>query len=133
MGLAIKNDNLVYMYNLGGEYVEIPLSSKPVSQWPAVFNYVKVERYHHEGITTAKQIEFKEHSHKIIACFLFFLGRLGRHGKIYLVIPSQRSTDEQKFIQKGEAPGTDSIFDIDPKDMVFFVGGVPPDAKVFYL
>ncbi|XP_077366687.1 laminin subunit alpha-4 [Festucalex cinctus] len=99
MGLAIKNDNLVYMYNLGGEYVEIPLSSKPVSQWPAVFNYIKVER-------------------------------LGRHGKIYLVIPSQRSTDEQKFIQKGEAPGTDSLFDVDPKDMVFFVGGVPPDAKL---
>ncbi|XP_061785001.1 laminin subunit alpha-4 isoform X2 [Nerophis lumbriciformis] len=99
MGLAIKNDNLVYMYNLGGEYVEIPLSSKPVSQWPAVFNYIKVER-------------------------------LGRHGKIYLILPSQSSTDEQKFIQKGEAPGTDSLFDIDPKDMVFFVGGVPPDAKL---
>lgn len=44
MGLAIKNDNLVYVYNLGGEDVEIPLSSKPVSQWPAVFNYIKVER-----------------------------------------------------------------------------------------
>nr|XP_061806832.1 laminin subunit alpha-4-like [Nerophis lumbriciformis] len=99
MGLAIKNDNLVYMYNLGGEYVEIPLSSKPVSQWPAVFNYIKVER-------------------------------LGRHGKVYLIIPSQRSTDEQKFIQKGEAPGTDSLFDIDPKDMVFFVGGVPPDVTL---
>ncbi|XP_054618199.1 laminin subunit alpha-4 isoform X2 [Dunckerocampus dactyliophorus] len=99
MGLAIKNDNLVYMYNFGGEYVEIPLSSKPVSQWPAVFNYVKVER-------------------------------LGRHGKIYLIVPSQSSTDEQKFIQKGEAPGTDSLFDVDPKDMVFFVGGVPPDAKL---
>ncbi|XP_061610820.1 laminin subunit alpha-4 isoform X2 [Phyllopteryx taeniolatus] len=99
MGLAIKNDNLVYVYNLGGEYVEIPLSSKPVSQWPAVFNYIKVER-------------------------------LGRHGKIYLIIPSQRSTDEQKFIQKGESPGTDSLFDVDPKDMVFFVGGVPPDASL---
>nr|XP_057924407.1 laminin subunit alpha-4 [Doryrhamphus excisus] len=99
MGLAIKNDNLVYMYNLGGEYVEIPLSSKPVSQWPAVFNYVKVER-------------------------------LGRHGKIYLILPSQSTTDEQKFIQKGEAPGTESLFDIDSKDMVFFVGGVPPDAKL---
>ncbi|KAM9778530.1 laminin subunit alpha-4 [Syngnathus typhle] len=99
MGLAIKNDNLVYMYKLGGEYIEIPLSSKPVSQWPAVFNYIKVER-------------------------------LGRHGKIYLVIPSQRSTDEQKFIQKGEAPGTDSLFDVDPKDMVFFIGGVPPNATL---
>lgn len=44
MGLAIKNDNLVYVYNLGGEDVEIALSSKPVSQWPAVFNYIKVER-----------------------------------------------------------------------------------------
>lgn len=44
MGLAIKNDNLVYVYNLGGEDVEIPLTSKPVSQWPAVFNYIKVER-----------------------------------------------------------------------------------------
>ena len=45
MGLAIKNDNLVYVYNLGGEDVEIPLSSKPVSQWPPVFNLIKVERY----------------------------------------------------------------------------------------
>lgn len=46
MGLAIKNDNLVFVYNLGGEDVEIPLSSKPVSQWPAVFNFIKVERYY---------------------------------------------------------------------------------------
>ncbi|XP_041661405.1 laminin subunit alpha-4 [Cheilinus undulatus] len=99
MGLAIKNDNLVYVYNLGGEDVEIPLGSKPVSQWPAVFNYVKIER-------------------------------LGRHGKVFLTIPSQTSTDEQKFIQKGEAPGTDSLFDIDPKDIVFFVGGVPPDVRL---
>ncbi|XP_060907248.1 laminin subunit alpha-4 [Labrus mixtus] len=99
MGLAIKNDNLVYVYNLGGEDVEIPLGSKPVSQWPAVFNYVKVER-------------------------------LGRHGKVFLTIPSQSSTDEQKFIQKGEAPGTDSLFDIDPKDIVFFVGGVPPEVRL---
>ncbi|XP_039981143.1 laminin subunit alpha-4 [Xiphias gladius] len=99
MGLAIKNDNLVYVYNLGGEDVEIPLGSKPVSQWPAVFNYIKVER-------------------------------LGRHGKVFLTIPSQSSTDEQKFIQKGEAPGTDSLFDIDPKDIVFFVGGVPPDVRL---
>lgn len=99
MGLAIKNDNLVFVYNLGGEDVEIALGSKPVSQWPAVFNYIKVER-------------------------------LGRHGKVFLTIPSQTSTDEQKFIQKGEAPGTDSLFDIDPKDIVFFVGGVPPDVKL---
>ncbi|KAG7508232.1 laminin subunit alpha-4 [Solea senegalensis] len=99
MGLAIKNDNLVYVYNLGGEDVEIPLSSKPVSQWPAVFNYIKVER-------------------------------LGRHGKVFLTIPSQSFTDEQKFIQKGVAPGTDALFDIDPKDMVFFVGGVPPNVKL---
>ncbi|KAM7367556.1 hypothetical protein PAMP_013845 [Pampus punctatissimus] len=99
IGLAIKNDNLVYVYNLGGEDVEIPLGSKPVSQWPAVFNYIKVER-------------------------------LGRHGKVFLTIPSQTSTDEQKFIQKGEAPGSDSLFDIDPKDIVFFVGGVPPNVRL---
>ncbi|KAF7645862.1 hypothetical protein LDENG_00196930 [Lucifuga dentata] len=99
VGLAIKNDNLVYVYNLGSEDVEIPLSSKPVSQWPAMFNYVKVER-------------------------------LGRHGKVFLTVPSQSSTDEQKFIQKGEALGTHSLFDIDPKDVVFFVGGVPPDVRL---
>ncbi|CAL8312550.1 unnamed protein product [Lota lota] len=99
VGLAIKNDNLVYIYNLGGEDVEIPLSTKPVSQWPPVFNYVKVER-------------------------------LGRHGKVFLTIPSQTTSDEQKFIQKGESLGTDSLFDIDPKDIVFFVGGVPPDVTL---
>uniref|UniRef100_A0A8C1TVC8 Laminin, alpha 4 n=1 Tax=Cyprinus carpio TaxID=7962 RepID=A0A8C1TVC8_CYPCA len=99
MGLAIKNDNLVYVYNLGGEVVEIPLGSKPVSSWPPVFNLVKVER-------------------------------LGRHGKLFLTVPSQDSTAEQKFIQKGEADGTDSLFDLDPKDNVFIVGGVPPDVKL---
>uniref|UniRef100_A0A669EP16 Laminin subunit alpha 4 n=1 Tax=Oreochromis niloticus TaxID=8128 RepID=A0A669EP16_ORENI len=99
MGLATKNDILVFFYKLGAEDIEIPLSSKPVSQWPAVFNYVKIER-------------------------------LGRHGKVFLTVPSQSSTDEQKFIQKGEAPGTESLFDIDPQDLVFFVGGVPPDVKL---
>ncbi|XP_015242277.1 PREDICTED: laminin subunit alpha-4 [Cyprinodon variegatus] len=99
MGLAIKNDKLVFVYNLGRDDVEIPLSSKPVSQWPAVFNYIKIER-------------------------------LGRHGKIYLTIPSQGSTDEQKFIQKGNAPITDSLFDIDPKNVAFFIGGAPPDVKL---
>ncbi|XP_051954964.1 laminin subunit alpha-4-like isoform X1 [Xyrauchen texanus] len=99
MGLAIKNDNLVYVYNLGGEDVEIPLSSKPVSSWPPVFNLVKVER-------------------------------LGRHGKVFLTVPSQDTTAEQKFIQKGEADGTDSLFDLDPKDTVFIVGGVPADVKL---
>ena len=44
MGLAIKNDHLVYVYNLGGEDVEISLSSKPISTWPPFFNLVKVER-----------------------------------------------------------------------------------------
>uniref|UniRef100_A0AAQ4PY47 Laminin, alpha 4 n=1 Tax=Gasterosteus aculeatus aculeatus TaxID=481459 RepID=A0AAQ4PY47_GASAC len=99
MGLAIKSDNLVFVYNLGGEDVEISLGSKPVSQWPAVFNYIKVER-------------------------------LGRHGKVFLTIPSQSSNDEQKFIQKGVAPGTDSLLDLDPKDIVFFVGGVPQDVRL---
>uniref|UniRef100_A0A4W5N3V4 Laminin subunit alpha 4 n=1 Tax=Hucho hucho TaxID=62062 RepID=A0A4W5N3V4_9TELE len=99
MGLAIKNDNLVYIYNLGGEDVEIPLGSKPVSQWPPVFNLIKVER-------------------------------LGRHGKVFLTVPSQTSTDEQKFIQKGEAIGTDSLFNLDPEDTVFFVGGVPADVRL---
>uniref|UniRef100_A0A3Q2QL74 Laminin subunit alpha 4 n=1 Tax=Fundulus heteroclitus TaxID=8078 RepID=A0A3Q2QL74_FUNHE len=99
MGLAIKNDKLVFVYNLGRDDVEIPLSSKPVSQWPAVFNYIKIER-------------------------------LGRHGKVFLTIPSQGLTDEQKFIQKGEAPTTDSLFDIDPKNIVFFIGGVPPDVEL---
>ncbi|XP_051952446.1 laminin subunit alpha-4 isoform X1 [Xyrauchen texanus] len=99
MGLAIKNDNLVFVYNLGGEDVEIPLSSKPVSSWPPVFNLVKVER-------------------------------LGRHGKVFLTVPSQDTTAEQKFIQKGESDGTDSLFDLDPRDTVFIVGGVTADVKL---
>ncbi|MGH0142519.1 UNVERIFIED_CONTAM: hypothetical protein FKN15_051343 [Acipenser sinensis] len=99
MGLAIKNDNLVYVYNLGGGDVEIPLSSKPISTWPPQFNLIKTER-------------------------------LGRYGKIFLTVPSPGSTAEQKFIQKGEAPGTESLFDLDPDNTVFFVGGVPPDFRI---
>ncbi|KAL4649067.1 laminin subunit alpha-4 [Arapaima gigas] len=99
MGLAIKNDYLVYVYNLGGEDVEITLSSKPISTWPSFFNLVKVER-------------------------------LGRHGKVFLTVPSQSTTAEQKFIQKGEAPGTDSLLDLNPNSTIFFVGGTPPDFKL---
>ncbi|MGH0142253.1 UNVERIFIED_CONTAM: hypothetical protein FKN15_024050, partial [Acipenser sinensis] len=99
MGLAIKNDNLVYVYNLGGGDVEIPLSSKPISTWPPQFNLIKTER-------------------------------LGRHGKVFLTVPSPGSTAEQKFIQKGEAPGTESLFDLEPDNTVFFVGGVPPDFRM---
>ncbi|XP_067402719.1 laminin subunit alpha-4 isoform X2 [Emydura macquarii macquarii] len=99
VGLAIKNDNLVYIYNLGGRDVEIPLDSKPLSSWPAYFSIVKVER-------------------------------VGKHGKIFLTVPSPSSTAEEKFIKKGEVPGTDSLLDLEPKNTVFYVGGVPPNFKL---
>ncbi|XP_023665992.1 laminin subunit alpha-4 [Paramormyrops kingsleyae] len=99
MGLVIRNGNLAYIYNLGGENVEISLSSKPVNTWPAIFNLVKVER-------------------------------LGRHGKVFLTVPSQSNTAEQKFIQKGEAHSTDSLLDLDANNTVFYLGGVPTDVRL---
>ncbi|KFO20646.1 Laminin subunit alpha-4 [Fukomys damarensis] len=99
MGLAIKNDNLVYTYNLGSKDVEIPLDSKPVSSWPPYFSIVKIER-------------------------------VGKHGKVFLTVPSLSSTAEEKFIKKGEFAGDDSLLDLDPEDMVFYVGGVPSNFKL---
>ncbi|XP_065744712.1 laminin subunit alpha-4 [Phocoena phocoena] len=99
MGLAIKNDNLVYVYNLGTKDVEIPLDSKPVSSWPAYFSIVKIER-------------------------------VGKHGKVFLTVPSLSSTAEEKFIKKGEFAGDDSLLDLDPEDTVFYVGGVPSNFKL---
>ncbi|EHA97485.1 Laminin subunit alpha-4, partial [Heterocephalus glaber] len=99
MGLAIKNDNLVYIYNLGTKDVEIPLDSKPVSSWPAYFSIVKIER-------------------------------VGKHGKVFLTVPSLSSTAEEKFIKKGEFAGDDSLLDLDPEDTVFYVGGVPSNFKL---
>lgn len=99
MGLAIKNDNLVYVYNLGAKDVEIPLDSKPVSSWPSYFSIVKIER-------------------------------VGKHGKVFLTVPSLSSTAEEKFIKKGEFMGEDSLLDLDPEDTVFYVGGVPSNFKL---
>ncbi|XP_067881643.1 laminin subunit alpha-4 [Heterodontus francisci] len=99
IGLSIKNDNLVYVYNLGNGDVEIPLNSKPVSTWPNYFNLIKVER-------------------------------VGRHGKIQLTVPIPGSTAEQKFIQKGLSEGNDSLLDLEADNMVFYVGGVPPDFQL---
>uniref|UniRef100_A0A8I3WXD2 Laminin subunit alpha 4 n=1 Tax=Callithrix jacchus TaxID=9483 RepID=A0A8I3WXD2_CALJA len=99
IGLAIKNDNLVYVYNLGTKDVEIPLDSKPVSSWPAYFSIVKIER-------------------------------VGKHGKVFLTVPSLSSTAEEKFIKKGEFSGDDSLLDLDPEDTVFYVGGVPSNFKL---
>ncbi|XP_061479636.1 laminin subunit alpha-4 [Rhineura floridana] len=99
LGLAIKNNNLVYIYNLGGGDVEIPLDSKPVSSWPAYFSLVKIER-------------------------------IGKHGKVFLTVPSLRSTAEEKFIKKEEVPGDDALLNLEPKNAVFYVGGVPPDFKL---
>ncbi|XP_037376153.1 laminin subunit alpha-4 isoform X1 [Talpa occidentalis] len=99
VGLAIKNDNLVYIYNLGTKDVEIPLDSKPVSSWPAYFSIVKIER-------------------------------VGKHGKVFLTVPSLSSTAEEKFIKKGKFSGDDSLLDLDPEDTVFYVGGVPSNFKL---
>ncbi|GCC25954.1 hypothetical protein chiPu_0004368 [Chiloscyllium punctatum] len=99
IGLCVKNDNLVYVHNLGNGDVEIPLNSKPVSTWPNYFNLIKVER-------------------------------VGRHGKIQLTVPSPGSTEEQKFIQKGASEGNDSLLDLEADNMVFYLGGVPPDFQL---
>ncbi|XP_019375618.1 PREDICTED: laminin subunit alpha-4 [Gavialis gangeticus] len=99
MGLAIKNDNLVYIYNLGDRDVEIPLDSKPVSTWPSYFSIIKIER-------------------------------IGKHGKMFLTVPSPSSTAEEKFIKKGEALGANSLLNLQPENTVFYVGGVPPDFKL---
>uniref|UniRef100_A0A8C3GV94 Laminin subunit alpha-4 n=1 Tax=Corvus moneduloides TaxID=1196302 RepID=A0A8C3GV94_CORMO len=99
IGLAIKNDNLVYIYNLGGQDVEIPLDAKPVSTWPSYFSIIKIER-------------------------------IGRHGKMFLTVPSLSSTAEEKFIKKGEVLGPGSLLNLEPANSVFYVGGVPPDFKL---
>ncbi|XP_064505805.1 laminin subunit alpha-4 isoform X3 [Pseudopipra pipra] len=99
IGLAIKNDNLVYIYNLGGQDVEIPLDAKPVSTWPSYFSIIKIER-------------------------------IGRHGKVFLTVPSLSSTDEEKFIKKGEVLGPGSLLNLEPESAVFYVGGVPPGFKL---
>lgn len=49
---------------------------------------------------------------------------------MFLTIPSLTSTAEEKFINKGEAPGDASLLDLDAKNTVFYVGRVPPDFKV---
>lgn len=49
MGLAIKRNNLVYIYNLGSGDVEIPLDSKTISTWPEYFSLVKIERLGRHG------------------------------------------------------------------------------------
>lgn len=99
IGLAIKKDNLVYVYNLGSGEVEVPLNSKPVSSWPAHFSLIRLER-------------------------------VGKYGKIFLTVSSLSTTAEEKFIQKAEAKGSESLLDLHPDNTVFYVGGVPTDFKL---
>jgi len=56
--------------------------------------------------------------------------RIGRHGKMFLTVPSLSSTAEEKFIKKGEVLGPGSLLNLEPENAVFYVGGVPPDFKV---
>lgn len=51
---------------------------------------------------------------------------------MFLTVPSLSSTAEEKFIKKGEFAGDDSLLDLDPEDIVFYVGGVPSNFKVSY-
>lgn len=60
------------------------------------------------------------------------LTRVGKHGKVFLTVPSLSSTAEEKFIKKGEFAGDDSLLDLTPEDTVFYVGGVPANFKVSY-
>lgn len=63
------------------------------------------------------------HKEKIL-CF----HRVGKHGKVFLTVPSLSSTAEEKFIKKGA--GDDSLLDLNPEDTVFYVGGVPSNFRV---
>lgn len=56
--------------------------------------------------------------------------RIGRHGKMFLTVPSPTSTAEEKFIKKGEVLGPGSLLNLEPENAVFYVGGVPPGFKV---
>ncbi|NXC20882.1 LAMA4 protein, partial [Corythaeola cristata] len=56
--------------------------------------------------------------------------RIGRHGKMFLTVPSVSSTAEEKFIKKGEVLGPGSLLNLEPENTVFYVGGVPPDFKL---
>lgn len=60
------------------------------------------------------------------------LTRVGKHGKVFLTVPSLSSTAEEKFIKKGGLSGNDSLLDLTPEDTVFYVGGAPVHFKVSY-
>lgn len=60
------------------------------------------------------------------------LTRVGKHGKVFLTVPSLSSTAEEKFIKKGGLSEDDSLLDLAPEDTVFYVGGVPANFKVSY-
>lgn len=60
------------------------------------------------------------------------LTRVGKHGKVFLTVPSLSSTAEEKFIKKGGLSGNDSLLDLAPEDTVFYVGGAPAHFKVSY-
>lgn len=49
---------------------------------------------------------------------------------MFLTVPSLSSAAEEKFIKIGEVPGDGSLLELDPRNSVFYVGGVPPDFKV---
>lgn len=63
---------------------------------------------------------------------ILVLNRIGKHGKVFLTVPSLSSTAEEKFIKKGEFAGDDSLLDLDPEDTVFYVGSVPSNFKVSF-
>ncbi|XP_012409861.1 laminin subunit alpha-4 [Trichechus manatus latirostris] len=69
-------------------------------------------------------------SDNILLMKIIYLNRIGKHGKIFLTVPSLSSTAEEKFIKKGEFSGDDSLLDLDPEDTVFYVGGVPSNFKL---
>lgn len=64
---------------------------------------------------------------------IFFFNRVGKYGKVFLIVLSLSSTVEEKFIKKGEFAGDDFLLDLDFEDIVFYVGGVFLNFKVSYL
>lgn len=67
---------------------------------------------------------------KKLSSLTISLCRIGRHGKMFLTIPSLSSTSEEKFIKTGESLGPSSLLNLEPENTVFYIGGAPPDFKV---
>lgn len=133
MGMFMRNNQLVYIYKLNDRVHEIKSFSITESDSElATFDKIDLRRYLMAPVSPCKVT-------LLILCdtdlfsLSYFFPRIYEDAQLSITKPSKPNSPEPPVSVTENGDPSHNLFDVDPSDVVFYVGGYPDDFKVCIL